>query len=98
MDDLQKKISDWQDATFPSATIDSMFRHMISELKELSEKLDDPHAAAEELADMQHLLFGIASKMGFSLHDITNKKFKINKKRSWGPQNEQGFIEHMEGR
>ena len=94
--DLQLQISDWQDETFPNATVRSTFAHLVREILELEMVLGGSvEQASEELADCQHLLFGIASKLGINLMDATAKKFEVNKKRKWGQPDENGVVEHI---
>lgn len=57
----------WQDATFPTATVDSVLAHMREEVEEIA------HAksweVAQEAADIGLLLLAFAQKQGFSLFD-----------------------------
>jgi hypothetical protein len=84
-------VNKWQDETFPSATPDSVFAHMESEMIEL-----DEDRSPGEAADMQLLLIGFANKSKFNLYEVTKKKFEVNKKRKWGKPNAKGFAEHIQ--
>jgi Protein of unknown function (DUF550) len=97
MEMLQIEIGDWQDATFPNADAFSKFHHLVKEIKELSDALEapDPSKITGELADCQHLLFGIASKCRVNLYEATRAKFAVNKTRKWGKPDENGVVEHV---
>jgi len=97
MSTLQLEIGDWQDATFTEATALSKMSHLAKEVIELNKALrnGDEIEIAEELADCQHLLFGIASKCGMNLHAATIEKFDVNKGRNWGKPDENGVVEHL---
>ena len=95
MELLQLEIGDWQDATFPKSTALSTLSHLAKEVLELNYAMLAGEPVAEELADCQHLLFGIANKCGLNLYEETIKKFEINKKRKWGKPDADGVVEHI---
>jgi len=102
MGKLQLEIADWQDKTFPEANALSKMSHLAKEVIELNkallhdtEMIHKEDLIADELADCQHLLFGIASKCGISQYGITRNKFEINKKRIWGKPDSNGVVEHI---
>jgi NTP pyrophosphatase (non-canonical NTP hydrolase) len=91
MDKLQQAINTWQSKTFPNGSAHSMLSHLCEEILELSEIMkdnnDDPNRLqkiSKELADCQHLLFGIASKFNINLYTSTVFKFEENKKKKMG--------------
>ncbi len=98
---LQLEIADWQDKTFPEANALSKMSHLAKEVIELNKALvsftheEAVEDVSNELADCQHLLFGIASKRGINLYEATRKKFEINKKRIWGKPDSNGVVEHL---
>jgi NTP pyrophosphatase (non-canonical NTP hydrolase) len=104
MTDLQLEIGEWQDATFAGANALSKMSHLCKEVLELNKALlafDHEEAIEDvesELADCQHLLFGIACKTGTNLYLATKAKFAINKKRKWGKPDENGVVEHLDSR
>jgi NTP pyrophosphatase (non-canonical NTP hydrolase) len=104
MELLQLEIGNWQDKTSPKADALSKMSHLAKEIIELNNALlgtsrmfptNTREGIAEELADCQHLLFGIASKCGINLYDATRRKFDINKKRKWGKPDKNGVVEHI---
>jgi NTP pyrophosphatase (non-canonical NTP hydrolase) len=98
VENFQLEISDWQDETFPKANALSKMSHLAKEIIELNKTLVEPSSQMEieeELADCQHLLFGIASKCGINLYEATRQKFEINKKRIWGKPDSNGVVEHI---
>jgi NTP pyrophosphatase (non-canonical NTP hydrolase) len=104
MGKLQLEISDWQDKVFTKANALSKMSHLAKEVIELNKALvydtemqHKEELIAEELADCQHLLFGIASKCGINLYEATRCKFEINKKRKWGKPDKNGVVEHLKG-
>ena len=96
MTKLQIEILYWQEATFPNADEFSTFHHLVKEIVELGKALEDDVNIEGELADCQHLLFGIASKCGVNLYEATKKKFAVNKKRKWGVPDKNGVVEHIQ--
>ena len=99
MQDIQDEIYEWQSETFPNATLDSILEHMTRELAELKgaikegQPIDD---IASEIADVQLLLFHLASKLALNIESQTMHKFITNKSRKWGKADAQGVVEHIE--
>jgi hypothetical protein len=92
LEHLQKKLGDWGKETFPEADEVSVLKHLQSEVaKELYEGCN-----IDELADVGILLCQLATHRKLSLLDLMVAKHQVNKKRKWGPKNEQGFWEHTE--
>jgi hypothetical protein len=81
----------WADATFPEATSASCIAHLASEVEELKEFPGHP----EELADAFMLIVHAAHRAGVDLADAVLRKLAKNRRREWGPTNEQGFREHV---
>ena len=96
MDKLQHEINDWQKKTFPHADKHSVMSHLEKEIKELRAAIDsnDPNVG-HEMADCQHLLFGLAAVLGSPLYLLTVTKFKINQNRKWGEPDKDGVVEHI---
>ena len=93
---LQHAIFTWSIATFGAEQRqEGVYAHLVREVKELGESISgeiDP----EELADCMMLLFDLAGYAGIDLLTETAKKLEINKKRKWGPIQEDGSILHIE--
>lgn len=95
----------WTNEVFPGATTLSSLRHLESEVREAieaeeqGEMFDGRHVSLMEFADMYLIFLNSASRKGFSFEDIHRaglNKMWINRNRKWGPQNEQGYYEHIE--
>jgi NTP pyrophosphatase (non-canonical NTP hydrolase) len=97
MNKLQSEIYDWQRKTFPDSNCSSMFHHLVKEIKELSNALenDNKDKVYEELADCMILLFGIAGLYRFDVESMIKAKMEINKKRKWGKPDSNGVVEHI---
>jgi NTP pyrophosphatase (non-canonical NTP hydrolase) len=106
---FQNTISEWQDKTFPDATIESIKTHLAEELLELvgeeifkkaldkhlrNNKVDEDNDN-EESADIVLLLNHLAHKSEFNLLDETEDKFEKNKKRKWGKPDINGVVNHI---
>lgn len=101
-------ITKWQREKFTKATAVTAATHLTEEIKELGEALlNEDHTIDHErrrkvlmeYADCFLLLFGSASLYGLSYEDICkaiNDKMEINKKRTWGQINEQGYVKHID--
>jgi len=93
--ELQINIANWSNATFgPGQRTEGMIAHLLKEVQELHEEPND----LEEYADCLMLLIDAAYSVGFDMKKLlkaTQKKLEINKKRKWGPQNQDGSIEHV---
>ena len=90
--DLQQRINEWQNKTFPDGSAFTIYEHLRDEIIELGDSRGDP----EEAADCVILLFGIAGKLGFDLMQEVERKFKINKARKWGKADSRGVVNHVE--
>lgn len=91
MADWQYEIGSWSCETFPESTQDSVIEHIKDEVnKELV-----PDCDQKELADVVILILGLAHRRKINLFDAIIEKFKINRKRKWGPKNSRGFQEHL---
>jgi len=97
MDQLQNEIGQWQDIVFPDGSTITILNHLKKEIIELDDEVKINHIQniGKEMADCQHLLFGIAHKLQTSLYSETRKKFEINKLRKWGKPNSDGVVEHI---
>lgn len=90
MNDFQKRVSAWQDKTFPWATADSVIAHLKREMVELDEDRTE-----EEAADCLLLLIGFANKTGFDLFQAAEEKFKVVQLREYGEPDDEGVSEHI---
>lgn len=94
--DMQRIVGDWQDRTFPEATIYSASRHLRAEVVELIEAINiDGEHIVEEIADVQLLLIAVANKAGVDIAGATAVKFAVNQARRWGKPNAEGYTEHV---
>ena len=87
MIETQKSITDWTEATFGQATSNARVAARANEeMAELLRALtaDDNHTkAVEEAADVVIILYRLAQRMGFDLHQEIDAKMAINRKRVW---------------
>jgi NTP pyrophosphatase (non-canonical NTP hydrolase) len=89
---LIRDIQEWQAATFPNATPHSVIAHLTKELLELAaDPLD-----GEEMADVLHLLIGLAALAKVDLRAALAAKFEKNKRRKWGEPDKYGIVEHVD--
>jgi NTP pyrophosphatase (non-canonical NTP hydrolase) len=89
-----QEIGAWQRETFPHATDQSVIAHLQKEvLTELpfASRGDLPY----ELADCLMLLFSLADRNCIDLEMALREKLAINRARTWGAVNAQGFVEHI---
>lgn len=66
-------------------------------VKELGELIDDPYDVME-YADCFMLLLDAARVSGYTADVVLAAawvKLEVNKKREWGPPNEDGSVEHV---
>lgn len=90
-----QSICAWQDETFLNKTIDGVFAHLKTEIAELESALSSGKGIESEAADVFLLIVGLANTAGFDLMQAVDDKMAINRQRTWGPVNEQGFREHV---
>ena len=84
IDLIAQSIREWADQVFPDRTDASMFLKFFGEANELLDAGDDPHAVAEEVADLMILLLDYAKRKG--VKDITGAilaKMRVNRHREW---------------
>jgi NTP pyrophosphatase (non-canonical NTP hydrolase) len=93
-DDLQARVNEWDDATFPHRTARSIVVHLRREVAELADELEQG-GAATEAADCFLLLLDLAGFLGFSLHDAGEAKFAVCQTRQWGEPDSEGVAEHI---
>ncbi len=91
MEEVLDEIFEWQKETFPHATPQSCYNHLKKEIAELGENLNDP----SEIADCIMLLSNMAKLQGIDVKQVIKEKFAINKTRTWGKVNSEGFVEHV---
>lgn len=100
LDQMQQRVGDWGNRTFPESTTRTILAHLKDEIKELDDvdKLiplaTDAHQ--EEAADCLLLLLHFAHRRGFSLFDAAVVKAAINEKRVWQTEkNASGYFGHV---
>lgn len=100
MTDLQQRIGEWGDKTFPRATLHSIHDHLSDEVEELADNIMGDHdylvGMQEEAADCAILLFQLAHHAGFDLLANVEDKFATNQLRQWGEPDERGVVKHVE--
>lgn len=101
------KLANWQKETFGEATPFSKLAHLIQEIVELKDAIEETYKnpnletfndARMEYADCFMLLFGSASSYGLSYQEICDaidKKHDINLSRKWGEPDENGVVKHI---
>lgn len=98
-EELFNEITAWQEETFGNATALSKVNHLIEEVGELKEDLENGNPMVKhEFADCILLLYGSAKSHGFSYNDINTiirEKFEIVKQRKWGEPDENGVVKHI---
>lgn len=85
--ETQKTISAWSQATFGDAGSNAVVAaRALEEMAELLRALthdDNSQLAAAEIADTVIVLYRLADRMGFDLHDEIDRKMAINRARRW---------------
>jgi hypothetical protein len=93
LNDLQRRVNEWQNVTFIHGTVDSKLHHMVDEVEEVRRAPED----LLEWADIMILFMGACGKAGFTMEEImvgVEAKLIINKKRKWGEPDERGVCKH----
>ena len=94
-------ITQWQDETFPVASVLSKLHHLNDEIAELMQAIENgesDRAIRFEFADCFLLLFGAANKSGLTYDDIKNcidEKMILNRSRKWGAPDANGVVKHL---
>ena len=94
LEELQGEIARWQKATFPGQTVEKKIQHLASEVAEMAAAPRD----ISERADALILLLGINAlhgKTGAELLCAASAKLEINRRRKWGPPDENGIYRHI---
>ncbi len=84
MNETQNTIGNWADKNF-NTTIEMQCAKLREEVTEFEAEIEANNLdkAAEELADVVVVAFGLAFLMGFSLLKAVNQKMIINRARKW---------------
>lgn len=95
LDEYQREVGAWGDATFPKSTADTVFSHLREEFEELAAVAatipeNAQYDEAEEVADCFILLVQFAHKKGFSLFAVAERKMEVNRARTWKTDPEPG--------
>ena len=100
-------ITEWQKQTFGQATSLSKLAHLLKEIVELKDAINDEDHLIDfekirktkmEFADCFILLFGCASSYGLSYEEICkciDEKMVINSNRKWGKPDADGVVNHI---
>lgn len=83
----QRTISDWALKTFGNTGTNLRVairanEEMAELLRELSVDDNSPKAVTE-IADILIVLYRLADRMGYDLHDVIDAKMQVNRKREW---------------
>lgn len=85
--ETQESISAWANSTFgPTGTNLRVAIRANEEMAELLQKLaiDDSHPQmAEEVSDIFIVLYRLAQRQGFDIHEEIDKKMATNRRRKW---------------
>lgn len=95
---LQFQIADWASKTFGVAPIGAIAIRGNKEMAELLSGIQNnqhPKELAEECADVAFFLMQICERLDFNLFAEVQKKFEINKRRSWAKAKD-GSFQHVE--
>jgi NTP pyrophosphatase (non-canonical NTP hydrolase) len=102
VDELQRRVGEWGERTFPTSTDASKLAHLGREYEELREMAEGvawgvlpAEAMAEEAADVAMLLFHLAHARGFSLAGAIERKFAEVQLRRWLAPDAEGVVEHV---
>jgi NTP pyrophosphatase (non-canonical NTP hydrolase) len=83
----QSTVSAWADATFGISSPLRAATRMNEEVAELLAKMtvsgNSPRVIAEEVADVQIVLYVLAGRLGIDLDAEVNSKMQINRARKW---------------
>ena len=90
MNDLQRRVGEWGQATFPGSTWASILKHLNEEWQEFSQS-SDPLEMMAEAADMIMLLFHLAHRCGISLENVIEAKFALCQKSEWTEPDARGY-------
>jgi len=91
---MQDDIGAFTEKTFGKGTVKGKITHLAEELEEVLAAPDDRH----EWADCMILLLGAARCAGLDMNDLyqaMQEKMDINRKRKWGPPDEDGIVRHV---
>jgi len=91
---MQDDIGEFTEKTFGKGTVKGKITHLAEELEEVLADPDDRH----EWADCMILLLGAARCAGLDMNDLhqaMQEKMDINRKRKWGPPDEDGIVRHV---
>jgi len=106
LDTLRVEVIAWQHETFVHRTARSIATHLEREAIELRREVQvqstpwcegNPRAEQPlegEIADVQLLLWGLADEVGVDLVAAVRAKLERNKRRTWGPPDADGVVEH----
>lgn len=94
---IQDRIAAWSEETFGSEDIDALLNHLDEEHDELYDAIKHPRpgGVAEEIADMDIILYKIAALNGVDKEQATEDKHAINTNRKWGPSGPNGVRNHI---
>lgn len=101
--DVVTRITDWQDETFPTATLESVLKHLDKEVVEELEARagDDKAAQRKELGDRVFLALAALKKLedpndpSTAPTAVLESILADNKQREWLPPDEDGCVHHV---
>lgn len=90
----QNRIGTWGDITFPHSNKHTILSHLQEEIKELAELVQNENAdiadVRMEVADVLLLSVQLAHRYKFNAIEAADQKMKINRKRKWNTDAEEG--------
>lgn len=98
LDSLRNQVHDWHRRAFPDAAALPCALHLLEEAQELVDAIRDGEGTervAEEAADVLMLLFGLERVGGFHLVHAGFHKLTRNRRRTYGPPDENGVRRHV---
>ena len=99
VDAIQRDLFEWSSATFGDASVrgpEGPLNHLRKEIDEIIADPDD----ITEFADAYMLVSDAASRAGHKMSEVCDAavdKLEVNKRRTWGPVNADGFSEPVKG-
>jgi NTP pyrophosphatase (non-canonical NTP hydrolase) len=102
-EDLFERIIQFQNETFPEATVDSCLNHLKEEILELEECIVECWSTGSskyklEIADCLMLIYGICNKYRIDYEGVVSlleEKLQINLSRDW-KMSDKGYTKHVE--
>lgn len=98
MRELQERIHEWSDRTFPAQSGLRLTAHLTEEVQELHQAVASESKAgiADNIADCAILVAEIASHYGFDLAEAVRIKHVVNTTRTFAYDPTKGYDKHID--